>query len=46
VEWGNTDLTTEHLLRAALEDGGVRRVIESVDAGPDAFLGPPRRGGR
>jgi len=36
MEWGNQDLTAEHLLHAALEDGMVRRVIESVDADPDA----------
>jgi ATP-dependent Clp protease ATP-binding subunit ClpC len=36
MEWGNTDLTAEHLLHAALEDDMVRRVLESVDADPDA----------
>jgi len=36
MEWGSADLTAEHLLHAALEDGMARRVIESVDADPDA----------
>jgi ATP-dependent Clp protease ATP-binding subunit ClpC len=36
VGWGNTDLTAEHLLHAALEDDMVRRVLESADADPDA----------
>ncbi len=36
MEWGSADLAAEHLLHAALEDGMVRRVIESVDADPDA----------
>jgi ATP-dependent Clp protease ATP-binding subunit ClpC len=35
VGWGNTDLTAEHLLHAALEDDMVRRVLESADADPD-----------
>ena len=35
VEWGSVDLTTEHLLYAALEDGVVRRVLEVADAEPD-----------
>src|SRR4028118_1432700 len=36
MEWGNTDLTAEHLLRASLEDDMVRRVLKSVDADPEA----------
>jgi ATP-dependent Clp protease ATP-binding subunit ClpC len=36
MEWGSADLTAEHLLHAALEDGMVRRVLESADADPDA----------
>src|SRR5215211_1119447 len=35
AEWGSTDLNTEHLLHAALEDGVVRRVLEGADADPD-----------
>jgi ATP-dependent Clp protease ATP-binding subunit ClpC len=35
VEWGSLDLTSEHLLHAALEDRGVRRVLEGADADPD-----------
>ena len=35
VEWGSLDLTSEHLLYAALEDGAVRRVLEGADADPD-----------
>src|SRR5215204_4076701 len=35
VEWGSLDLTSEHLLYAALEDGTVRRVLEGADADPD-----------
>ena len=34
AEWGSTDLNTEHLLHAALEDGVVRRVLEGADADP------------
>ena len=37
VEWGSTDLTTEHLLHAALEDDMVRHVLDWVDADPDAI---------
>src|SRR5918911_4251659 len=37
VEWGGTDLTTEHLLHAALEDDMVRHVLDWVDADPDAI---------
>ena len=37
MEWGSADLTTEHLLYAALEDGMARHVIEWVDADPDAI---------
>jgi len=35
VKWGSLDLTSEHLLYAALEDGTVRRVLEGADADPD-----------
>jgi ATP-dependent Clp protease ATP-binding subunit ClpC len=35
VEWGSLDLTGEHLLFAALEDGTVRRVLEGADADAD-----------
>src|ERR671914_1258783 len=35
VEWGNLDLTSEHLLYAALQDNVVRRVLEGVGANPD-----------
>jgi ATP-dependent Clp protease ATP-binding subunit ClpC len=37
MEWGALELTDEHLLRAALEDGVVRGVLERVDADPDAI---------
>jgi ATP-dependent Clp protease ATP-binding subunit ClpC len=37
MEWGNADLTTEHLLYAALEDDMARHVLEWVDADPDAI---------
>src|SRR5918998_5494307 len=37
VEWGSLDLTSEHLLHAALEDNVVRRVLEEVDADPEAI---------
>ena len=37
VEWGSLDLTSEHLLHAALEDRVVRRVLEEVDADPEAI---------
>ena len=37
VEWGNLDLTGEHLLYAALEDTVVRRVLEGAGADPDAL---------
>ncbi len=37
MEWGSLDLTDEHLLYAALEDGVVRGVLEGVDADPDAI---------
>ena len=37
VEWGNPDLTTEHLLYAALQDNVVRRVLEGPDADPEAI---------
>ncbi|MDP9411783.1 MAG: ATP-dependent Clp protease ATP-binding subunit [Actinomycetota bacterium] len=36
MEWGNADLTTEHLLHAALEDDLARHVLEWVDGDPDA----------
>src|SRR5919112_4443706 len=35
--WGSLDLTSEHLLYAALEDGVVRRVLEEVGADPQAI---------
>jgi ATP-dependent Clp protease ATP-binding subunit ClpC len=37
VEWGSLDLTSEHLLYAALEDRVVRRVLEGAGADPDAI---------
>ena len=37
MEWGSADLTTEHLLHAALEDDMVRHVLEWVDADPGAI---------
>ena len=37
MEWGASDLTGEHLLHAALEDGMVRRVLGSVDADTGAI---------
>jgi ATP-dependent Clp protease ATP-binding subunit ClpC len=37
MEWGSSDLTTEHLLHAALEDGMARHVLGWVDADPDAI---------
>src|SRR5215207_9739656 len=37
VEWGNLDLTSEHLLYAALQDRVVRRVLEEVGADPEAI---------
>ncbi len=37
AEWGNLDLNTEHLLWSALEDEVVRRVLEGVDADPNAL---------
>jgi ATP-dependent Clp protease ATP-binding subunit ClpC len=36
-EWGSQDLTGEHLLWAALEEAIVRRVLEEVDADPEAI---------
>src|SRR5215211_1443092 len=35
VEWGSLDLTGEHLLWAALQDGVVRRVLEGAGADAD-----------
>src|SRR5215210_4463892 len=35
VEWGSLDLTSEHLLHAALEDNVVRRVLEGAGADPE-----------
>jgi ATP-dependent Clp protease ATP-binding subunit ClpC len=50
VEWGNLDLTSEHLLYAALEDTVVRRVLEGAGADPDALKAQleeeAQRGGR
>src|ERR671913_1957881 len=37
LEWGSLDLTSEHLLYAALQDGVVRRVLEEVGADPEAI---------
>ena len=37
MEWGNSDLTGEHLLHAALEDGMARHALEWVDADPDTI---------
>ena len=37
LEWGSLDLTSEHLLYAALEDRVVRRVLEEVGADPQAI---------
>src|SRR5215210_5989608 len=37
VEWGSLDLTSEHLLYAALEDNVVRRVLEGAGADPEAL---------
>src|SRR5918998_1271122 len=37
AEWGSLDLNTEHLLWAVLEDEVARRVLEGVDADPDAL---------
>jgi len=36
ADWGSLDLTSEHLLHAALEDDVVRGVLEGVGADPDA----------
>jgi ATP-dependent Clp protease ATP-binding subunit ClpC len=50
VEWGNLDLTSEHLLYAALEDNVVRRVLEGAGADPDQIRAQieeeAQRGGR
>src|SRR5918998_1198259 len=35
VEWGSLDLTSEHLLYAALKDDVVRRVLEGAGADPE-----------
>src|ERR687892_1240545 len=37
LEWGSLDLTSEHLLYAALQDRVVRRVLEEVGADPEAI---------
>src|ERR671921_847981 len=37
LEWGSLDLTSEHLLYAALEDRVVSRVLEEVGADPEAI---------
>ncbi len=37
MEWGSTDLNTEHLLYAALGDEVVRRVLERADADPGSI---------
>jgi ATP-dependent Clp protease ATP-binding subunit ClpC len=50
VEWGNLDLTSEHLLYAALRDNVVRRVLEGAGADPDEIRAQieeeAQRGGR
>ena len=50
VEWGNLDLTSEHLLYAALQDNVVRRVLEGADADADEIRAQieeeAQRGGR
>ncbi len=37
MEWGSLDLGSEHLLYGALGDEVVRRILEQVDADPDAI---------
>ncbi len=37
AEWGSLDLNAGHLLYSALQDEVVRRVLEEVDADPDAL---------
>src|SRR5215204_3941898 len=37
LEWGSLDLTSEHLLYAALQDGVVRRVLDEVGADAEAI---------
>jgi ATP-dependent Clp protease ATP-binding subunit ClpC len=37
MEWGSADLTSEHLLDAALEDDMVRHVLEWTDADPSSI---------
>jgi ATP-dependent Clp protease ATP-binding subunit ClpC len=37
LEWGSLDLTSEHLLYAALQDGVVRRVLGEVGADAEAI---------
>ncbi|MGF1473575.1 MAG: ATP-dependent Clp protease ATP-binding subunit [Rubrobacteraceae bacterium] len=37
AEWGSSDLATEHLLYATLGDEVARRVLEGVDADPEAI---------
>jgi ATP-dependent Clp protease ATP-binding subunit ClpC len=37
VEWGSLDLSSEHLLYAALQDGVVRRVLDEGGADPEAI---------
>src|SRR5918998_326990 len=50
VEWGSLDLTSEHLLYAALKDDVVRRVLEDAGADPDQIRAQleeeAQRGGR
>src|ERR687889_393703 len=50
VEWGSLDLTSEHLLYAALQDNVVRRVLEGAGANPDEIRAQieeeAQRGGR
>src|SRR5919106_205390 len=50
LEWGSLDLTSEHLLYAALEDNVVRRVLEGAGAEPDQIRAQleeeAQRGGR
>lgn len=37
MEWGSSDLATEHLLYGTLGDGVARRVLEGVDADPGSL---------
>ncbi len=37
ADWGSPDLNTEHLLHSALKDEVAKRVLEGVDADPEAL---------